>query len=143
VPAVVKDDVPRLITFPSGELLLRQKLGDALPAEVVGLYFLYLSGVQVNYYDPVVSKAESYPVLALDRRPPQLCVETLVRLAEQRRKRRELVDERLAGGARTEGAPRGEERGTEDERLDEEGELALSVMLFPVKTRLRSRCAPG
>jgi hypothetical protein len=143
-PVVIRDELPRLVTYPVGELFLRTHLGSALPEEDTGLYFLYLSGVQVNHYDPVLGREREYPVLALDRRPPQLCADALARLEEQRRRRREIVDERLAGVARADAQLRGEDRPVEPaEPADDVRELPLSVAIFPVKTRLRRKVEDG
>jgi hypothetical protein len=124
-PVIVKDDLPRLIAYPIGEGLLRQELGTALPGDRTAFYFLYLSGVQVNHYDPVISKEPRYPVLALDREAPQLCADTIARLEEQRRKKYELLH--------------GDQPGSPGEMITHEFDCRLSVALFPVKARLRRK----
>ena len=124
-PVIIKDDLPRLIAYPIGEGLLRQELGDALPGDRTAFYFLYLSGVQINHYDPVISKEPKYPVLALDREAPQLCADTIARLEEQRRKKYELLG--------------GDESSSAEDLLAHDIDCKLSVALFPVKARLRRK----
>ncbi len=138
-PVIVKDELPRLIAYPVGERVLRQELGDVLPDDELGVFLLYMSGVQLNAYDPVISKETVYPVLALDRRVPQLSNDALNRLREQREKAREIVDERLVGVARADAQLRGE-AGPEEEQQGEDDLLPpvqLSISIFPVKSRLR------
>ena len=109
MPIVVRDELPRLITYPIGEIFLRTHLASSVREDDAGLYYLYLSGVQVNLYDPVTSRATAYPVLALDRQPPQLCNDALARLEEQQRKRERAVDERRAGVLRADAQLRGQD----------------------------------
>jgi hypothetical protein len=141
---VIRDELPRLVAYPVGEVFLRAQLEPALREDDAGIYFLYLSGVQVNHYDPVVSRGSVYPVLALDREPPQLCSDALARLEEQQRRRNAIVDERRAGVMRADAQLRGE-----DQRLPAADpcsplpELPLSIAIFPVKTRLRRRVEDG
>lgn len=98
-PVVVKDELPRLIAYPIGERLLRHELGPGLPAEdELGVFLLYTSGVQVDLYDPVTSRAKSYPVLVFDRGIPDLTSEARARLREQSEKL--TSDERPIGMVR-------------------------------------------
>jgi hypothetical protein len=143
-PVVIRDELPRLVTYPVGEVFLRAQLEPVLREDDAGVYFLYLSGVQVNHYDPVVSRATVYPVLALDREPPQLCSDALARLDDQQRRRSEIVDERRAGVMRADAQLRGEDRALAP--LDLAGplpDLPLAISIFPVKTRLRRKVEDG
>jgi len=143
-PVVIRDELPRLVTYPVGEIFLRTHLGAAFNEDEAGLYFLYLSSVQVNLYDPVVSRASAYPVLALDRQPPQLCADALTRLRDQRRRHNAIVDERRAGVLRADAQLHGQDRSVEPLDLDDGlPELPLSIAIFPVKTRLRRRVEDG
>lgn len=143
-PVVIRDELPRLVTYPVGEVFLRAELGPVLGEDDAGIYFLYLSGVQVNHYDPVLSRDSVYPVLALDREPPQLCSDALARLDEQRRRRSQIVDERRAGVMRADAQLRGQDRSlAPPERPDDLLELPLSIAIFPVKTRLRRKIEDG
>jgi hypothetical protein len=143
-PVVIRDELPRLVTYPVGEVFLRAQLGAALREDDAGIYFLYLSGVQVNHYDPVLSRASVYPVLALDREPPQLCSDALARLEDQRRRRSEIVDERRAGVMRADAQLRGQDRILAPPELpDDLPDLPLSIAIFPVKTRLRRKVEDG
>jgi hypothetical protein len=144
MPIVLKDELPRLITYPIGEIFLRAHLAESLSEDEAGLYYLYLSGVQVNFYDPVTSRATSYPVLALDRHPPQLCSDALARLEDQQRKREQIVDERRAGVLRADAQLRGRDSIVAPPALvDAFPDLPLSVAVFPVKTRLRRKVEDG
>jgi hypothetical protein len=143
-PVVIRDELPRLVTYPVGEVFLRAQIGPVLREDDAGIYFLYLSGVQVNHYDPVLSRASVYPVLALDREPPQLCSDALARLEEQRRRRSAIVDERRAGVMRADAQLRGQDRILQQPALpDDLPELPLSIAIFPVKTRLRRKVEDG
>lgn len=143
-PVVIRDELPRLVTYPVGEVFLRAQLEPVLREDDAGIYFLYLSGVQSNHYDPVLSRATVYPVLALDREPPQLCSDALARLDEQQRRRSAIVDERRAGVMRADAQLRGEDQVIVPlQELDSLPDLRLSVSIFPVKTRLRRRVEDG
>jgi hypothetical protein len=143
-PVVIRDELPRLVTYPVGEVFLRAQLEPVLREDDAGIYFLYLSGVQSNHYDPVLSRATVYPVLALDREPPQLCSDALARLDEQQRRRSEIVDERRAGVMRADAQLRGEDHLISPfETVDPLPDLLLSIAIFPVKTRLRRRVEDG
>jgi hypothetical protein len=143
-PVVIRDELPRLVTYPVGELFVRAQFGSVLSEDEIGVYFLYLSGVQVNHYDPVISRASVYPVLALDREPPQLCSDALARLDEERRRRRETLDERRIGVMRADAQLRGQDALLVDPGPDVDlPELPLSIAIFPVKARLRRRIEDG
>jgi hypothetical protein len=144
MPVIIRDELPRLVTYPIGELFLRSHLGPGLCDDDAGLYFLYLSGVQVNFYDPVLSRAAHYPVLALDRHSPQLCNDAMARLEEEQRKREQIVDDRRAGVLRADAQLRGRDAElAEPERVVGLPELPLSIAIFPVKTRLRRKIEDG
>jgi hypothetical protein len=144
MPIVVRDELPRLITYPIGELFLRTHLSASLSEDDAGLYYLYLSGVQINLYDPVTSRATAYPVLALDREPPQLCSDAIARLEEEKRKRERIVDERRAGVLRADAQLRGKDSiAAPVVPVESLPDLSISVAVFPVKTRLRRKIEDG
>lgn len=134
---ILKDELPRMISYPIGETLLVHELGAAIEAEDLGLYFLYTSGVQLNHYDPVTCKDGRYPVMALDRHPPQLNTDAEKRLAEERRSGRGFGADKLSGVARAQAQLLGGDIETESGEVWEPPPVCLSI--FPVKTRLRRK----
>ena len=110
---------------------------------MLGLYLLYISGVQLDYYDPLTSTEKRYPVLIADNGPPPLCTNTINRLIEDqiRREKASLpLEAGLNGTARAEAQLAGGDD-TAATTL-ERPELRLppmSLIVLPVKTRFRTK----
>ncbi|MFQ5515187.1 MAG: hypothetical protein ACE5FG_12250 [Myxococcota bacterium] len=142
---ILTDGLPRNISYPVKGSVLEEALGSLVPGEDVGLYFLYISGVQLDYYDPLTSKETRYPVLILDNAPPPLCSNVRGRLLEEQ-VRRELHNRprrgRLSGTARAEAQLTGKDAGGAAADGEPRPELKLppmSILVLPVKTRFRTK----
>ncbi len=118
IAIVLKDPVPRQLAYPVGEGYLSEQLAGDMSLDDAGLFFLFTSGIQLDHYDPLTSKEVSYPVMALDREPPPLVGHAEARLHDAERRRAELAGK------------------TEP---DEAVAYETSIVIFPVKTRMRRR----
>jgi hypothetical protein len=149
IDVVLRDELPKTISYPVHESFFEDSFGDLTGVVETGVYLLYTSGSQVTFYDPLVSLATRYPVLALDVSVPPINANVICGLFETKvRKRRFLT----GGHDRAERQLRGESGVEYWERIDRmtgtekvEAQLgylelpALSIAVFPVKRRLRSR----
>ena len=127
-PIILKDELPRQLAYSVNVAQLCDQLRDLEVGDDVGLFLLFTSGVQIDYYDPVTSKAPLYPVLAVDNGPPQLVSGARAQLFEKR-KRKE--PDKGTGAYRV--------YAKRDDEEDEPELCAVSVSLFPVKVRIRRR----
>ena len=144
---VMNDGLPRNIAYPiKGSTLEEALLQVEEEVGEIGLYFLYISGVQLDYYDALTSKVKRYPVLVLDRTPPPLNTDVTTRLLQQQiaqdHRTSALRDPKrpLSGTALAEAQLRKEETGGEEEEPVPELELPdISLLVVPVKTRFRTK----
>ncbi|MCP4003101.1 MAG: hypothetical protein GY725_02780 [bacterium] len=134
IPIVLKDEIPRQLAYPIGEgYLSSQLLGDA-EEEDFGLFYLFTSGIQLDYYDPLTSRESVYPVLALDRNPPPLVGHAQARLGEAQRRRAEL-----AGLVHASHDGKCKKARVEEAKAIAESTFKVSLVIFPVKARIRQR----
>jgi hypothetical protein len=151
IDPILRDEVPKAISYPIHESFFEESFGDATLAAPIGLYLIYTSGSQVTHYDPLVSAATRYPVLALDVRVPPLNANVVSGLFEAKIRKKRLP---MAGYDRAEKQLRGETGAEWWERIDRmtgaekvEAQIRylelpeLSIAVFPVKRRLRARVA--
>lgn len=142
IPTILRDALPRQLAYAVSGVELARELQSLEPFDAVGMFFLFTSGVQLDYYDPIVSRSQIYPVLALDLGMPQLTSNAVEQL---RRKTGRSGPEKLTGSgvARAQAQLLGQT--LEELNADQEpGELDLcdvSISVFPVKARLRRRIA--
>ena len=140
---ILNDGLPKNISFPLRGTVLEDALKDIVPAHELGLYLLYISGVQLDYYDPLTSTEKRYPVLVADNGPPPLCSNTINRLIEDqvRRQRASLpLEARLNGTARAEAQLAGDDRAESTTLQAPELRLPpMSLIVLPVKTRFRTK----
>ncbi len=151
IPIILRDALPRQLAYAVSGARLARELKSVEGLEEMGLFYLFTSGVQVDHYDPIVSRAREYPVLALDNGLPQLTSNALERLRTKtgRRSSRswgsgggDWFGMPLRGAARAQAQLMG---GSVSELEDDDptaGELELcsvSIMVFPVKARMRKR----
>lgn len=143
IPTILRDALPRQLAYAVSGVELARELQSLEPFDAVGMFFLFTSGVQLDYYDPIVSRSQIYPVLALDRGMPQLTGNAVEQL---RRKTGRGAPEKLTGSgvARAQAQLLGQTLEELEASREHGGELDLcdvSVCVFPVKTRLRRRIA--
>lgn len=147
---MLRDSLPRQLAYPVSGATLARELGFAEDLEDMGFFYLFTSGVQVDYYDPIVSGAQCYPVLALDHHTPQLTSNTVERLRKKTGRGppgryfggSEWFTMRLRGAARAQAQLMGQSLAELEEVDNKDGELELcevSICVFPVKSRLRKR----
>ncbi len=137
IPTVLKDALPRQLAYAVSGARLSRELKCVEGLEQMGLFYLFTSGVQLDYYDPIVSPVPTYPVLALDGCPPQLTSSALETLRRKTGRKKELFD---FGAMRAQAQLMG--RSVDALEEDEAGEMKLcdvSICVFPVKARLRKR----
>ena len=151
IPKLLKDALPRQLAYAISGARLAKELKPVEGLEEMGLFYLFTSGVQLDHYDPIVSRAHEYPVLALDNSLPQLTNSALERLRTKTGRRSDL-GWRIGGGewftSRFHGAARAQAQlmGCSVAELEKKesaaGELELcqqSILVFPVKARMRKR----
>ena len=150
IPTILRDSLPRQLAYSVSGATLARELGFAEGLEDMGLFYLFTSGVQVDYYDPIVSRAQCYPVLALDHYMPQLTSNALEMLRKKTGRGPlgghvrggEWFTMRLRGAARAQAQFLGQSMAELEEVENKDGELELcdvSICVFPVKSRLRKR----
>ena len=146
IPTVLKDALPRQLAYAVSGARLSRELKCVEGLEQMGLFYLFTSGVQLDYYDPIVSPVPTYPVLALDDCLPQLTSSALQMLRRKTGRKEELFDFAAGEWVSLRGAKRAEAqlmgRSISELEEDEDGEMKLcdvSICVFPVKARLRKR----
>ncbi len=135
---MLKDSLPRQLAYSvNGARLARELEGISCLGDM-RLFYLFTSGVQIDHYDPIVSKMQVYPVLALDNHTPQLTSNSVERL-----RRKTGREEKLGrGAARAQAQLMGLSVSEPVVPAPVRPELVLcdvSLCIFPVKTRLRDR----
>ena len=147
IKIVVKDELPRQLSYPIGGQHLSETLAENDEAEDLGLYFLYTSGAQVTHYDPLTSRSTSYPVLVADVDAPALWDSTYAMLSEEERRRTMPMTEKLAGVQRAEAQLLGADAKLRQPLPSSPRERVslppLSISIFPVKARLRRTVCDG
>lgn len=143
--AIVNDELPRQLAYPFNRIALEDHLFELDWPEQVGLYFLYISGKQLDHYDPLLSRESRYPVLVLDNGPPPLNGNVLAHIGERQReeaarKTRDPDEVELSGSQRAQAQLEGAEsrRGLRSE-LAEPVLPPVSLIVLPVKARMRRR----
>ena len=148
---MLKDALPRQLAYAVSGARLARELKQVEGVEEMGLFYLFTSGVQVDHYDPIVSRAHEYPVLALDNGLPQLTSSALERLRTKTGRRSnvgwvigggEWFSMRLRGAARAQAQLMGCSVAELEQHEPAGRELELckvSIMVFPVKARMRKR----
>ena len=151
IPTLLKDTLPRQLMYAINGARLARELKSVEGLEEMGLFYLFTSGVQVDHYDPIVSRAHEYPVLALDNGLPQLTSSALERLRMKTGRHSkaawgigggEWFSMRLRGAARAQAQLMGCSVTELEQNKTAGGELELckvSIMVFPVKARMRKR----
>jgi hypothetical protein len=142
---IINDGLPRNISYPVKGSAIETALIDCVPVGDLGLYFLYISGVQLDHYDPLTSKETKYPVLFLDNGPPPLCSNIVGRLLQAQRDREKMsgpLGSQLGGVARAEAQLAGKDAEKEQDTGASGSELKLppmSLVILPVRTRFRTK----
>jgi hypothetical protein len=144
----VRDELPRMLAYPIELLELIDGLeADEGPLEDTGVFFLYTSGAQVDHYDPLTSNEKVYPVIALDRRMPQLASTTMAQLArdhsEALAEKSAQERQQLEGAARADAQLSGAFNAMQQPAPSPQDLVLCStcVLVFPVKRRIRVKVA--
>ena len=144
--SIVHDELPRQLAYPFNRIALEDHLFELDWPEQVGLYFLYISGKQVEHYDPLLSRGTRYPVLVLDNAVPPLNANVLALIAERQRaeaerKAQENHSVELSGTQRAQSQLEGAESPGRRVRvlLAEPVLPPVSLVVLPVKARMRRR----
>jgi hypothetical protein len=142
---ILTDGLPKNISYPIKGSTLEDALADIVREEDLGLYFLYISGVQLDHYDPLTSRETKYPVVLLDNGAPPLCsnvVGRLLQAQEAKKARTPHGNEPMKGIARAEAQLVGRERPSAEGQKEPPPELELppmSLVVLPVRTRFRTK----
>jgi hypothetical protein len=148
IPTVLRDALPRQLAYAVSGARLSREFKYIEGLEQMGLFYLFTSGVQLDFYDPIVSPLPTYPVLALDDCLPQLTSSALEALRRKTGRKKELFDFgvgelfSLRGAMRAQAQLMGRSVAELEEDEDGDGEMKLcdvSICVFPVKARLRRR----
>ncbi len=135
---MLKDSLPRQLAYSVNGARLARELEDIDRLEDMGLFYLFTSGVQIDHYDPIVSKVQAYPVLALDNHTPQLTSNAVERLRRKTGREKKLG----RGAARAQAQLMGRSAREPVVTTPARAELVLCDVcfcVFPVKIRLRDK----
>lgn len=144
--AIVHDGLPRQLAYPFSRIALEDRLFDLEWPDQLGLYFLYISGKQLDLYDPLLSHESRYPVIVLDNAVPPLNANVLAQIAERQRQEAEQKAQKnrvveVSGSERAQAQLEGAESPGHRVRV-ELAEPVLppeSLIVLPVKARMRRR----